>query len=252
MECLGSFNFSNKMPRKRKGSAFKGNRYMKVKCIDGKRVCVPSDTTVTTVTVSESQQNDTRDRAESTVTVVASKCSDHENATPTRSKIKIEELYKLMQDSDSDSSDDERDDEVLDVDSEVCEGNRLIDVGVLKCSIESQLICRFGRSTVQLLELKQQGLASEFVFHCDNVKCNRQDSFSSCERIAVGNLTVCSVNRQAALAMRCIGGSRADLRTFCGVMDMPPPVRGSSYNKINKTIQKAACAVQKKQYDKGS
>ena len=93
MSLVGSLKSSNKMPRKRRGaaskaSAFRGNKHTKVELIDGKRVKVPRDTS----TVRETQQNDTRDRAEPTVAVVASKCSGHEHATPTRSKIKIEEL----------------------------------------------------------------------------------------------------------------------------------------------------------------
>ena len=62
--------------------------------------------------------------------------------------------------------------------------------------------------------------------------------------ISVGNLTIHSMNRRAVLAMRIIGRDRADLQSFCGVMDLPPPVQYSTYSKINETLQKAACTAQ--------
>lgn len=86
------------------------------------------------------------------------------------------------------------------------EGNRLIDVDIFSRNI-FQLVCGFCHGDVQLLELKQQGLGSELVFHCTSRKCNGQRSFPSCDKIAVGNLSVNSVNRRAASAIRCIGGA---------------------------------------------
>ena len=44
--------------------------------------------------------------------------------------------------------------------------------------------------------------------------------------------------------MRCIGGDRAELSTFCDIMDLPPPFQKSSYNLINKTIENATSSVQ--------
>ena len=44
--------------------------------------------------------------------------------------------------------------------------------------------------------------------------------------------------------MRCIGGDLAELQTFCGVMNLPPPVRTSSHHHINKAIHEAACSTQ--------
>lgn len=55
-----------------------------------------------------------------------------------------------------------------------------------------------------------------------------------------------SVNRRATFALRCIGGDLADLQTFCGVMDIPPPVQKSVHNIMNKTIEKSACSVQER------
>ncbi|GFN77291.1 hypothetical protein PoB_000379700 [Plakobranchus ocellatus] len=46
--------------------------------------------------------------------------------------------------------------------------------------------------------------------------------------------------------MRRIGGRHADLETFCGVMDLPPPVGDNSFNLINQTMLKAAETIQDK------
>ena len=40
-------------------------------------------------------------------------------------------------------------------------------------------------------------------------------------------------------------GDVAELQTFRGVMDLPKPVSEVSLNKMNKTMNKAACSVQK-------
>lgn len=179
-----------------------------------------------------------------------------QNATPTRSEMKLQDLYKIMQEDslsefkidDSDASDCDsitsNDDVSIDIDQEL-EGNRVIDIRILSQNITSNLVCRYCHNTIQFLELKRQGLASDFVFHCLNTQCHEQTSFPSCHHISVSrNLKVNSVNRRSALAMRCVGGDRADLKTFCAIMDLPPPVGDSSYSMINSTMEMASGAVQ--------
>ena len=48
-----------------------------------------------------------------------------------------------------------------------------------------------------------------------------------------------SVNRRMSLAMRYIGCGLTATETFCGIMNLPPPVRKSSYAPIKDTINKA-------------
>ena len=59
----------------------------------------------------------------------------------------------------------------------------------------------------------------------------------------VGNLKVNAINRRAALVMRCIGCDHEDLRTFCGIINLPPPACKSSHQVINKTLEKATSKV---------
>ena len=174
------------------------------------------------------------------------------NATPTlsRSEKKIHNIYKLLDDSSGESgaeqsgNDSEYSDNDLVLDQEEnLEGNRIIDVEILNQNMMSQLVCGLCHSNVSLIELDRKGLASKFAFHCSNVRCSGGQSFPSCEQIDVGNLQVSSVNHRAALAMRCIGSDHADLCTFCGVMNLPPPAAKSTHQHIKKTIEKAAVEV---------
>ena len=171
--------------------------------------------------------------------------------TPTTSEKKLLFMYSVMNEEDSvteekqnmNGDSDNDDDVIVSVDSTPV-GNRIIDMTILSDNITSQLVCRFCHGTVSLFEVKRQGLDSEIAFHCSNNRCNGQLPFHTSAKISIGNMSVCSVNRLSVLAMRTIGGDRAELSMFCGVMDLPPPVCKSSFNIINKNKEKAACSVQ--------
>lgn len=144
-------------------------------------------------------------------------------------------------DTDSDSDNDTRNDVVTE---NVPQGHRIIDMDTLNTNISDKLVCAFCHSTVMLIEVSRHGLSSTLAFHCSNKKCDDQNAFPTSALISVGNLTIHSMNRRAVLVMRSIGRDRADLQSFCGVMDLPPPVHYSTYNKIDETLEKAACTVQ--------
>ena len=112
---------------------------------------------------------------------------------------------------------------------------------VLRLNLSSSLLCRFCKHSVSLIEVKRQGLGSRLAFHCSNEHCNKQIYFPNCSLIQVNNLTNSSISCRSVFAMHCIGDDRAELRAFCGVMDLPPPVCNSIYNCIKKnTIETAA------------
>ena len=52
--------------------------------------------------------------------------------------------------------------------------------------------------------------------------------------------------------MRCAGGGHAEHQTFCGIMNLPHPVRKHSNNTIQKTVEKAATDVQKNSMKKAA
>ena len=181
---------------------------------------------------------------------------------PTRSEQKLQhqDLYKLNLDCSCDESDSEGENESVsesegneescdaNVGVETPEGNRIIDVKILGAQISSNLVCGHCHHAVQLFEAETKGLASTFAFHCVNKHRNRQPAFSSSPQITVSNSVVNVVNRRAAFAMRCLGGDRSELETFCGVMDLPKSASESRFRAINKTIHKTSTSVQKNEY----
>ena len=68
----------------------------------------------------------------------------------------------------------------------------------------------------------------------------------------VGNLKVNAINRRAALAMRCIGCDHEDLRTFCGIMNLPTLACKSSHQFKNKTLEKATSKVMEESMSNGA
>ena len=98
---------------------------------------------------------------------------------------------------------------------------------------------------MHLTEVGRTGLSSELAFQCTNERCKGGHSFSTCQKIDldVGNLKVNAINRRAVLAMRCIGCDHEDLRTFCGIMNLPTLACKSSHQFKNKTLEKATSKV---------
>lgn len=54
--------------------------------------------------------------------------------------------------------------------------------------------------------------------------------------------TTFEVNMRFALAMRSIGNGFADMNNFCGVMNMPPPMKEETYQKLQDNLNDAASA----------
>ena len=61
-----------------------------------------------------------------------------------------------------------------DADVEDPEGNRIIDVAILREIISSHLVCCHCHHTVRLFEIERKGLPCKFAFHCSNENCDRQ------------------------------------------------------------------------------
>lgn len=179
---------------------------------------------------------------------------------PTRTEQKLSELYSIS-DTDSDSDKENQDSDTDSEEEGTCtnlfdsqpEGFRFIDIEILNQNISDQLCCKYCKRKVTLCEVSRKGLGSEFAFLCSNKTCDKQTTFFSCPVQPNGNLPpIRTVNRRASFAMRCIGGGRAALQTFCGVMNMPAPVQKCTYNTINKTLQKATSVVQEKSMKKAA
>ena len=104
-----------------------------------------------------------------------SKEPENATLTLTRSEKKLYDIYKLLEDSESEtdqtsSEDDDDSDTVFEVEENLVD-HRIIDVKILKQNTSSQLCCGFYHGTVHLIEVGRKGLSSELAFHCINERC---------------------------------------------------------------------------------
>ncbi|GFN85806.1 hypothetical protein PoB_001231200 [Plakobranchus ocellatus] len=169
-----------------------------------------------------------------------------QSATPplSRTEQKLDLNIAELGDSDNDSRSSSCNDEETDlIEAEEVSGNRIIDLKILHDNISTHLSCKYCHSTVKLVESNRQGLGSMLQFACSNLDCDQHSQFPTCP-VSTTNSGNYLINRRAAFAMRCTGGSLAELRTFCGLMDIPPPVTHNTYNIINQSIERAAENVQ--------
>ena len=174
-------------------------------------------------------------------------------ATPTFSKqtpasrtdlklsLPIHSTIPMDSDDDSTDSSDATEEEEIDDQCQI-DGHRIIDVSLLRDAVESSVVCKYCRRSVKLVESKKRGLGYHLQFQCNNKDCDRQQPFSNCS--TSGNAQCYSINKRAAFAMRCIGGDRAELSTFCGIMDLPKPVQNTTFTKIKSAICEAIKKVQ--------
>ena len=124
--------------------------------------------------------------------------------------------------------------------SDVAVGYRIIHISSLIRALSDNVCCKICHSEIILEETSVQGLASTFNFRC-NV-CNSNKQFYSSPK---GNNTVCEINRRMVYAMRCIGQGLGSIQLFCGLMDLPPPVKQSTYAIIVGRIVSASKLVAK-------
>ena len=97
--------------------------------------------------------------------------------------------------------------------------------------------CFACRSTLTLREdlVSRRGLVSTLVICCTNSMCSKEavvcDLCSSESK---------HLNTRSIMGMRQIGRGRAGLESFCGYMDMLPPVMAASYKIHNERIAVAS------------
>ena len=114
-------------------------------------------------------------------------------------------------------------------------GNRLLYCSSI-VSFVSQLKCPSCRSSLSVTEdfSSQKGLVSRIKVQC-STDCGwfhyLSDSYDKCKTI---------VNTQLVLAARTVGMSQMLLTTFCGMMDMPPPICAKVYANCNELVLAAS------------
>lgn len=120
-------------------------------------------------------------------------------------------------------------------------GNVIFDLKLMFAELEKCLRCICGSSVHFKLD-NISGLGCKIVIIC--VDCSNIGSFSNCPMTGKTG-SVYTINRRAVYALRCLGQGLAGLRTFCGIMNMRPPVQEPTYNIINSKINDATKTVKR-------
>lgn len=126
-----------------------------------------------------------------------------------------------------------------DIPSSNFEGYRLFDLSLLFESLQETVCCTVCHGAVVFAEISLRGLGGKYEIRCNN--CASKKTFHSSSTVEDGRGY--EINRRSALAMRCIGQGLAGLNTFCGIMDLPPPVQLSTWKKIGQKLLNATKEV---------
>ena len=82
-------------------------------------------------------------------------------------------------------------------------------------------------------------------FVCDSEICDWNQSFYTIkclnQTLGCDNQSF-EINNRAITAMTEIGGGHTALKTFCGFLNMPPPMQIKSFNEMQQNIA-SACQV---------
>ncbi|GFR25888.1 uncharacterized protein TNCT_649371 [Trichonephila clavata] len=119
-------------------------------------------------------------------------------------------------------------------------GYRLINLDILLEELSKYLICFYCGSKAVLKEKVQFGLVSEFYIDCDS--CATQSTFKSSPVFESSNHDY-EINIRITYAMRTLGVGLRGTKTFCSVMDLPPPVSQKTYDRIFNNIKSAGSIV---------
>ncbi|GFQ94170.1 uncharacterized protein TNCT_484211 [Trichonephila clavata] len=119
-------------------------------------------------------------------------------------------------------------------------GYLLINIDILLEELSKYLICFYCGTKAVLKEKVLFGLVSEFYIDCDS--CATQSTFKSSPVFESSNHDY-EINTRITYAMRTLGVGLLGIKTFCLVMDLPPPVSQKSYDRIWNNIKSAGSIV---------
>lgn len=110
-------------------------------------------------------------------------------------------------------------------------GYRLIDCAELLKGVSGIGLCDAcgTRLTVRDNLVARRGLVSKLMICCPNTAYNKESSISD-----PYSETAKSLNARSVLAMRTIGRGHNSLESFCGVMDMLPPLTLRAFSAHNR------------------
>ena len=143
--------------------------------------------------------------------------------------------------SDSDASEPDAEVERDRVGGEKRSGYRLVDLECLQALISEACVCKIcGVESLIVKEGSRAGLASSVSLPCSNTDCA---TLSSHSLVPKTNQYYSDANRRSVLAARFIGRGQAGLRKFCGILNLPPPVSKSAFQRHQRVLQAVSRSV---------
>lgn len=119
-------------------------------------------------------------------------------------------------------------------------GYTLIDKNMLFTALEQCLCCIICHNKITIDCERMYGLTEKITISCTS--CGSLSVVKN-SKLLGKNQNASDLNRRFILAMKCIGRGLADSKTFCGIMDLPPPVSQKAYDKIVSHIHAASNTV---------
>ena len=116
------------------------------------------------------------------------------------------------------------------IDDGSIQGNRIMDMSILSSVFELLPCPKCGKVMLDLCELKRDGMASHMKLEC--VCCGWSHDFINTKKTRQSY----QINRRSFYAVRRIGGGYEQLKRFCYLMNLPPPLSENAYRKTNKTF----------------
>lgn len=165
------------------------------------------------------------------ITVEGGTCAPnlHSSATSSASRNKLSGLFNI--------SDDIRESPSLDAKNSV---NIIVDLSMLSLFINKSVSCSQCNSvnSIYITEESEcrRGLSTKLMLECKQCKYRNSTMTSP-----VNPRRVSCVNLRFTYAMRCIGKGLQAARTFCALMDLPPPP--SKFDTYNDIIYKSVKVV---------
>ena len=127
----------------------------------------------------------------------------------------------------------------------LCEGEfRIIDAGILREIVEDCACpsCKDCKLSVEEKPKERKGLSNRYYIICH--ACGYEKRYYTSNRVqsernGKGGAPF-EVNARFTLTMRNMGKGHSDIRSFCGIMNMPPPMTEDTYQKLHGNLHNAA------------
>jgi len=107
-------------------------------------------------------------------------------------------------------------------------GHCLVDIDLILEAISNAAVCKSCGGKIEIKETCQRGHTSIFSVKCEI--CEKTASFKNCAKVENAEKTY-ELNRRMVYAARATAIGHEGLKKFCAIMDLPPPLVVSNFQK---------------------